>query len=154
MNLFDTKELSRNEKLKKSKSVTANLTQWAIDYLNSNGFICHRSNNFPSQRITRKPVVINAFDALRKPLEIKYDAVEIHFKKNNIKNTVLDISGFRDDGVHIELEVKTGKDTLSETQIERIATIKKHGGISFAFQDKETFMLQIKPYIKPKPLAF
>jgi hypothetical protein len=153
--LFKTpKQLSRNEKLRKSKKVTADLTSECIDYLNANGFICHRSNNFPSQRITRKPIVINAFDATGKPLVIKYEEVNINYKKNNIKNTILDISGFRNDGIHTELEVKSGKDELSDEQIKRIKDIKAAGGISFAFKDKESFLWQIKPFIKPRALAF
>lgn len=150
----DAKELSRKDKLKKSKAFTASLTVFAIDYLNANGFVCHRSNNTPSTRITKKPVIIKAFDKDGKPIEIKYDEVSINFKKGNIKATILDISGVRNDGVHTELEVKTGKDSLSEAQIDRIKTLKSFGAISFAFSDKETFLLQIKPFVPSKKLAF
>lgn len=156
--LFKTApDLSRNEKLKKSKKVSADLTQWAIDYLNnSNQFLVHRSNNTPSTRIVKKPKVFNAFDKVGNPITFKYDEVEIFFKKGNIKKTILDISGFslNNNATHIELEVKTGKDSLSEGQIKRIEDIKAAGGISFAFNDKESFLWQIKPFIKQKPLAF
>lgn len=154
-NLFgDTKELSRKDKLKKSKALTASLTIFAIDYLNDNGFVCHRSNNYPSQRIVKKEMIFNAFDKDGNPIQHKYLDVQISFKKGNIKQTILDISGVRWDGLHTELEVKTGKDQLSEAQLDRIKTLKSFGAISFAFSDKETFLIQINPYLKPKELAF
>jgi hypothetical protein len=152
-----TKELSRNEKLRKSKKVTADLTQWAIDYLNdSNQFLVHRSNNTPSTRIVKTPKIFKAFDKDGNPITFEYDEVEIFFKKGNIKKTILDISGFCLDGkaTHIELEVKTGKDSLSEGQIKRIEDIKSAGGISFAFKDKESFLWQIKPFVRERKQAF
>lgn len=162
-NLFGIPEKTRRERLIKSRRDTTDLTKDVIEWLNATQqFKVHRSNNFPSQRITRKPVIVNAFDSTGKPIEIKYDQVEIHFKKNNIKEKILDISGFvlpyngNDSiaGHHIELEVKTKKDTLSEGQIERIHQVKRAGGISFVFDTMETFLLQIKPFIVEKKLAF
>jgi len=150
----DQKELSKADKLKKAKKITADLTNFAIDYLNNSGiFMVHRSNNTPSTRISKQEKVFKAFDENGNPIEFKYMDVSINFKKGNIKDTILDISGIRNDGVHIELEVKTGKDTLSDNQIERIRLLKSFKGISFAFKDKETFLLQIGPYMK-RELAF
>lgn len=156
MDLFETQpELTRHEKLLKAKKVTADLTRWAIDYLNNSGvFKVHRSNNFPGQRLVKKEAIVNAFDKNGNPIEIKYDKIEIHFKSNNIKNTILDISGFRSDGVHTELEVKTAKDKLSDEQIKRIKDIKNAGAISFSFSDRDTFLMQIKKYMIDKPDAF
>lgn len=164
-NLFgsDKGPLTRQEKMKISRKATTDLTKDVINFLNkSMQFQVHRSNNFPSPRITRKPVVIDLFDAVGNPVHIEYDDVKIHFKSNNIKETILDISGFvlpyngntHLAGIHIELEVKTGKDELSEGQIKRIKDIKAAGGISFVFDSMQTFLYQIKPYMVEKKLAF
>jgi hypothetical protein len=60
----------------------------------------------------------------------------------------LDIAAIQfDTGRYFELEVKTGADKLSPGQIERIKQIKAANGIAFAFSDKETFLLQIEPYM-------
>lgn len=154
-NLFGKPELTRTEKMRAARKGTTDLTAWAINYLNNTGvFHVHRSNNFPSQRITKKEVVVNAFDEFGKPIEIKYEKVDIHFKSNNIKETILDISGFRADGIHFEAEVKTGKDKLSEGQVKRIKDITNSGGIAFWFTDKVNFMAQIEKYIIEKKYAF
>lgn len=164
--LFGTNEqqLSRADKMRITRKATTDLTKWAIDWLNdSKQFQCHRSNNFPSQRITRKQEIFKAFDRAGKPIEFKYEKVEIHFKANNITEKILDISGFvlpynNNDhlaGKHFEIEVKGSKgDTLSTGQKKRIADIKAAGGISFVFDNEETFLLQIKQYMVDKKLAF
>lgn len=173
MDLFETKpELTRHQKLLKSKQHTAELTKWAIDFLNNSGqFQVNRSNNFPSPRITRGKATFKYFSILGNvetktdhwaEITFEYDDVDIHFKKGNIKETILDISGFvlpyngNDKWVskHIELEVKTGKDSLSDGQIKRISDINKSGGISFHFSNKETFLLQIKKFMVERKLAF
>lgn len=139
----NAKELTSKEKLIKSRKVTTDLTKWAISYLNENGFIAWRQNNIPS---TRSEITLKA-DGTK---ETKF-----HFKKNNITFKLLDIAAInKETGVYYELELKTGTDKLSEGQKERIEALKKANAISFAFKDKETFILQIKPYIKPRPLAF
>lgn len=159
----NTKELSRSEKAKKSRKVTSDLTRWAIDFLNdSQQFQVNRSNNFPSPRITKSKTVFEYIDQEGNPQKFEYDEVSIHFKKGNIKESILDISGFvlpyngNDSlaGKHIEIEVKTGKDSLSEGQIKRIEDIKKAGGISFMFDSKDSFMHQIRPFMVEKKLAF
>lgn len=156
--LFDDGKIdnvSRADKMRIARKKTNELTKWAIDWLNeSQQFQVHRSNNFPSQRITRKWEVFKAYDKTGKPVEFKYEKVEIHFKANNITEKILDISGFRKDGLHFEIEVKTGKDALSEGQLKRINDIKKSGGISFVFNDQQTFLMQMEKYILPKQYAF
>lgn len=164
MDLFETQpELTRHEKLLKAKKITAALTAWAIDFFNNSGqFQVNRSNNFPSQRITRTKEVFKYRDSNNDEQSFEYEKVEIHFKKGNIKETILDISGFvlpyngndKWASKHIELEVKTGKDSLSEGQIKRISDITKAGGISFYFSNKETFLLQIKKFMVDRKLAF
>lgn len=143
-NLFgNTKELTSKEKLIKSRKATTDLTKWAISYLNDNGFIAWRQNNIPS---TRSEITLKA-DGTK---ETKF-----HFKKNNITFKLLDIAAVnKETGVYFEIELKTGTDKLSEGQRERIESLKKANAISFAFKDKETFLIQIKAFIKPKPLAF
>lgn len=142
--LFEVKELSRNEKLKKSRKITTDVTKWAIDYLNDSGqFIAWRQNNIPSTRseITIKP------DGSK---ETKF-----HFKKNQITFKLLDIAAVqKETGKYCEFEVKTGADKLSTGQIERLQSLKNAGAISFAFSDKETFIHQIKPYLIDRKLAF
>ena len=84
------------------------------------------------------------------------------FRKNNVKEKILDISGIvlpynGNDlwaGKHFEIESKVGNDSLSEGQAERIKLIKSAGGISFVFSDWETFMFQIKKYMVDRKLAF
>lgn len=162
--LFKTpKQLSRNEKTKKSRAATSDLTLWAINYMNDSGqFRVHRSNNTHPPIIKRSKKEFNAFDINGKPIVFTYDSVEIMYKRNSIKQKILDISGVvlpyngNDNlaGHHIECEVKTGSDSLSEGQSERIALLKKAGAISFVFDSKETFLIQIKKFMVSKPLAF
>lgn len=156
--------LTRSDKMRISRKKTTELTKWAIDWMNeTKQFQVHRSNNFPSPRITRKPIVIDAYDKCGKPIQIKYEKVDIHFKSNNIIESILDISGFvlpyngndKWASKHVEIEVKGSKgDTLSDGQKKRIADIKAAGGISFVFDNEETFLLQIQPYMVDKKLAF
>jgi hypothetical protein len=159
----EVKQYSRAEKMKISRKVTTDLTKDAIKYLNDTmQFQVHRSNNFPSPRITRQQALFEAFDIEGNPVKFEYEKVDIHFKSNNITEKILDISGFvlpynGNDlwaGKHFEIEVKTGKDSLSEGQLKRIADIKAAGGISFVFDSMETLHIQIKPYLVEKKLAF
>jgi hypothetical protein len=142
--LFDSKDLTSKEKLIKSRKITTNLTKWAIDYLNdSEQFICWRQNNIPSTRseTTFKP------DGTKD--------VKFHFKKNNVTFKLLDIAAVnKATGQYFELEVKTGKDKLSPGQQDRINALKLANAVSFAFSDKETFLIQIKPYLLPRKPAF
>jgi len=155
-NLFSIPELTRKEKMVKSRKLTTDLTKDVIKWLNDTGqFHVHRSNNFPSPRITRTPMEYDCYNKEGQPVTFKYEKVDIHFKSNNIKEAILDISGFTTDTArHIELEVKTKNDTLSDAQATRIKAIKEAGGISFVFDTMETFLFQIKPFIKEWPLAF
>lgn len=161
-NLFNLKEHTRSEKMKVSRGATTDLTREAIDWLNNTQqFHVNRSNNFPSPRITKTKAVFKYQDSNDDEQTFEYDDVKIHFKKNNIKEAILDISGFvlpynsnRYYGRHLEIEVKTGKDSLSEEQILRIATIKAAGGISFVFDSMETLKIQIKPFMVEKKMAF
>lgn len=161
--LFGKPELTRQEKGKKTRKVTSDLTKDAIDYLNqSMQFKVHRSNNIPSPILKREIGYIDAFDQQGQPKKYEYEKITTMFRKHNVKEKILDISGIvlpynGNDiwaGHLIEIEVKTGKDTLSEGQIERINLIKEAGGISFVFSDWETFLFQIKKYMVPRKLAF
>lgn len=136
--------LSKKEKLIKSRKATTDLTKWVIEYLNnSESFIAWRQNNIPS---TRTEVVFKA-DGTKD--------TKFHFKKNNIKFKLLDIAAVHiETGKYCEFELKTGSDKLSEGQKERIESLKKANAISFAFNDKESFLWQIKHFIKERPLAF
>lgn len=159
----ELKQPSRAEKMKISRKATTDLTKDAIKYLNDTlQFQVHRSNNFPSPRITRKEAIFEAFDKDGNPVVFKYEKVDVHFKSNNITESILDISGFvlpyagNDHlaGKHVELEVKTKKDTLSEGQVKRIADVKAAGGIAFVFDSMETLKIQIKPFLMERLLAF
>jgi hypothetical protein len=150
-----SKQLSRSEKMKISRKATTDLTFQIIKWLNDSGqFRVHRSNNFPGQRIVRKKMVYSCFNSKGEPVDFEYDSVEIFFKANNIKETILDISGFilpyngnvNLAGKHLEIEVKTGKDSLSDGQIQRINDVSAAGGVSFVFDSMETFLIQIKKY--------
>lgn len=158
-----TPDLSRSEKTKKSRAETSDLTLWAINYMNDSGqFRVHRSNNTHPPIIKRSKKEFNYFDEDGRSFVFIYDHVEIMYKKNSIKQNILDISGVvlpyngNDNlaGHHIECEVKTGSDSLSEGQSERIALLKKAGAISFVFDSKETFLIQIKKFMVDKKLAF
>lgn len=142
--LFKTApNLTSKEKLIKSRKKTTDLTKWCISYLNDNGFIAWRQNNIPS---TRSEVTVKA-DGTK---ETKF-----HFKKNNITFKLLDIAAVQiETGIYCEIELKAGSDKLSEGQKERLQSLKKANAICFAFYDKETFMHQIKPFVKDRPLAF
>ncbi len=155
--------ISRSQKMLNSRKITSSLTVWVINYLNDSGqFHVHRSNNIASPIIKREMAYIDAFDENGNPKKFPYEKITTMFKKGNIKETILDISGFvlpynnNDEwaGKHIELEVKTGKDSLSDEQIKRIENICDAGGISFAFNSKEMFLYRIKPYMVERKLAF
>jgi hypothetical protein len=161
--LFGKPELTKAEKTKASRKITGDLTREVIDWLNdTQQFKVHRSNNIPSPIIKREQGVISAFDEQGKPKDYFYEKITTMFKKNTIKDKILDISGIvlpyngndHIAGHLIELEVKTGKDELSEGQAERIKMIKAAGGISFVFSDWTTFIVQITPYLTEKKLAF
>lgn len=161
--LFGSPEHTRQQKSKASRKVTSDLTKEVIDWLNdSMQFKVHRSNNIPSPIIKRETDYIDAWDEYGNPKKYEYTKVTTMFKKNNVKEKILDISGFvvpynGNDawaGHHIEIEVKTGTDSLSEGQTLRIQSIKKAGGISFVFDSMHTFLFQIKPYMVERKLAF
>lgn len=161
--LFGRPELTRQQKGKASRKVTSDLTKQVIDWLNASmQFRVHRSNNIPSPIIKREMAYIEAFDQYGNPKKFEYERITTMFKKHNVKEKILDISGIvlpyngndHIAGHLIEIEVKTGKDSLSEGQVERIKMIKEAGGISFVFSDWNTFMFQIKPYMMERKLAF
>lgn len=159
----DKPDLTRQQKTKASRKATADLTMWAINFLNdSMQFRVHRSNNTHPPIIKREKRKFEAFDADGNPIVFEYTHVDLMYKKNSIKQKILDISGIvlpyngndKWAGKHCEFEVKTGDDSLSEGQKERIALIKKAGGISFVFDSKETFLMQIKPFMVEAKYAF
>lgn len=137
-------DLTRSEKTKISRKATNTLTAYCIDYLNKSGaFIAWRQNNIPS---TRSETIIKADGTT----ETKF-----HFKKGQIKFKLLDIAAVQiGTAKYFELEVKTGKDTLSEGQRLRITELNKSGAVAFVFDSKETFLMQIKKHLDNKPLAF
>lgn len=143
--LFKTpKQLTKREKLVKSRKKTTDLTKEIIQWLNdSEQFIAWRQNNIPS---TRTEIII-------KPDGTK--DTKFHFKKNNVTFKLLDIAAVHiETGKYCEFELKTGTDKLSEGQKERLQSLKKANAICFAFYDKETFMHQIKPFIRERKPAF
>lgn len=139
-----TAKEARNAKTKRSRQATNDFQKWCVDYLNdSREFEVHRQNNIPST-ITEIKILSDGTTETK-----------TFHRANTIKKTVLDIGGFRlSDGRHLEIEVKTGKDTLSKDQKERLALLQKAGAISFVASDRETFKLQIEKYMVPKKLAF
>lgn len=159
----EVKVLSRSEKTKKSRKATSELTKWAIDFLNDSGqFIAHRSNNAHPPLIKRTKKEFKAFDENGKPIIFNYEQVEVFYKQHSIKQKILDISGVvlpyngneKWAGKHLECEVKTGDDSLSDGQKERISALTKAGAISFVFDSEETFLIQIKKFMVNKEYAF
>jgi hypothetical protein len=151
-----TKDLSRMDKLRASRKVTNDFQRWVLDYLNSTGdFKVWRNNNIPSTRHQVIKEVIKAFDANGNPIEIVTEHVKVNFKKNQKTVSTFDIIGFRiKDGLHLEIEIKTGKDQLDHEQKLHMNDLQASGCISFATGNKQMFLVQIKPYIEEKPLPF
>lgn len=156
MNLFDQKELSRADKMRISRKITNKLTSDAIDWLNSTGhFTVHRQNNIPSTRLANEEKQIEGKLANGQLVTVIAVIPVVYHKKNQKEFALLDIAGYRlSDGKHVEIEVKSGKDTLSSDQKERIEMLKKAECISFAFSDMETLRIQIKPFMADPKLAF
>ena len=154
--LFEVKELSRHEKLKKSRKITTDLTRFVIDYLNATGqFKCWRNNSIPSTRHEVVTDVIKAFDADGNPIEIVTEHVKVHFKRSQKTVSTLDVIGVRLwDACHVEIEIKTGKDKLDPEQAEHLADLQKAGCVSFVVADEQSFLIQIEKYLKPRELAF
>lgn len=149
MDLFETKpELTRHQKLVKSRKITTDLTKKIIDYLNNSGcFKVWRNNNIPSTRHEIVEEIIQAFDKDGNPIEIKTQHVKVNFKRSQKTVSTLDIIGFRlVDGLHIEIELKTGKDRLDADQQSHLNDLQKAKCISFATSDFEMFLIQIEPY--------
>lgn len=156
MDLFGSAELSRSDKMRISRKATNKLTADAIAWLNdTQQFTVHRQNNIPSTRLSKKMIEVpGLYDKDGKPFPFSYEEVTVSFKSNQKQFALLDIAGFRKDGLHIEIEVKTGHDTLKQDQKDRIKSIKEAGGISFAFSDMEMLKLFIQPYLEERKLAF
>lgn len=164
--LFNSKELTRKEKMSKSRKITTDLTRDAINYINdTKQFIVHRQNNIPSTRLAKEidaaePLnkdgeAITVYDIDGKPVEIFTEQLKTYYKKNQKEFALLDIAGFRiSDGVHLEIEVKTGKDKLKQDQKDRIKSIRDTGGISFAFSDMKMLKILIEPYLQQYKPAF
>lgn len=149
------KELTRQEKLKKSRKITTDLTRKIIDWLNDTGyFIVWRNNSIPSTRHEVVKETINAFDKDGNPIEILTEYVKVHFKKNQKTISTLDIIGYRSDNVHTEIEIKTGNDKLDKEQKEHLSNLQKAGCVSFATSDFNSFKEQIKPFLFEKVNAF
>lgn len=119
-----------------SRAATGALTGAVINFLNMSGFKVWRNNNIPS---TVQKVQINPDGSKQ---------ISQRYKAGMIKVATLDIIGFRKrDGAHVEIEIKSGKDSLSKEQREHLAELQKAGCISFAVKDFDTFREQIKPYL-------
>lgn len=156
-NLFGvTKELTRTEKLRKSRKATNEFQKWVIDWLNDSGqFKVWRNNNIPSTRHQIVTNVIHAFDKEGNPIEIITEHVKVNFKKNQKTVSTFDVIGFRKkDGLHLEIEIKVGKDTLDTDQKDHMNDLHTSKCVSFAVGDKYTFEQQISRWMDAKTLAF
>lgn len=100
---------------------TNQTTQAIIRYLNYNGFVVWRNHN-----------------------GAVYDPKREVFRKNptSLKG-VFDIIGFREsDGKHIEIEVKTGRDKMSEEQLWHLTKLKSSNCICLVVKDYYDFEKQ------------
>lgn len=98
-------------------------TQAILRYLNYNGFTAWRNNS-----------------------GAVYDPKRKVFRKNptSLKG-VFDIIGFRDsDGKHIEVEIKTGRDRMSEDQKWHLTRLQASNCIALIVKDFDDFEKQIK----------
>lgn len=152
--LFGRPELTRQEKLKKSRKITTDLTKDAMDYLNKTGcFKVWRNNNIPSTRIYKEKEWLDGETEDGKTVRVLVEIPKVAFKSKQIKVSTFDIIGFRlIDGMHVEIEVKT-KDQLDDDQKEHLTDLKKASCISFVISDMYTLKVQIEPFLKRK-LAF
>ena len=90
--LFGNEELSRTDKMRKSRRNTTDLTKEAVEYINNTGqFSVLRSNNIPSYRTQKVTKTLNAFDENGDLFVYEYETIEIHHKRANIKEAILDI---------------------------------------------------------------
>lgn len=165
-NLFNIKEYSRAEKMRIARDLTNKLTREAINYLNSTGqFKVHRQNNIPSTRLANEDkeiegkLIVNGV-VTDQVVKVMANIPVVYHKKGQKEVALLDIAGFSlpigDDpgGLHVELEVKRGSDTLKDDQAERIKEVTKSGGISFVFTSMEDLKIKIKPFLRQRPPAF
>lgn len=156
-NLFgNSAELSKKERLQKSRKLTNEFQKYVKDWLNKTGqFKVWRNNNIPSTRHEVIVEEIHAFDAEGNPVIIRTEHVKVNFKKNQKEVSTFDLIGFRiKDGKHLEIEIKTGKDRLDDEQKKHMNHLRASGCISFAVGDKNTFLTVIAPFVEEKPLAF
>lgn len=104
---------------------TNQTTQAIIRYLNYNGFVVWRNNNGAVYDVKRKV-----------------------FRKNQTSlKGVFDIIGFRQsDGKHIEIEVKTGKDKMSEEQLWHLTKLKASNCICLVVKDYDDFEQQFNKF--------
>jgi hypothetical protein len=102
------------------------LTAFVIQYLNLHGFKVWRCNNMGV-----------------------YDAVKGIYRKNpNALRGVPDVTGYRKkDGCFVGIEVKAGKDKLSEFQNYFISHASEHNCICFAIWSGDEFLEKIKPHL-------
>ena len=162
MDLFNSKELSRSDKMKATRKLTNKLTAEAIDWLNSTGqFLVHRQNNIPSTRLAQEAkTMMGKVVATGDMVEVEVVIPVVYHKKGQKEFALLDIAGVtlpyqgRPGGIHCEIEVKYGSDTLKPDQKERIKSIQDAGGISFSISSMETLKLQVKKYMVEPGLAF
>lgn len=150
------KQLSRQDKMRKSRKLTNEFQAFVINFLNDTGqFKVWRNNNIPSTRHEVVKEVINAYDKDGNEIEIITEHVKVNFKKNQKTVSTFDLIGYRiSDGLHLEIEIKVGKDKLDEDQQSHMNDLQKSGCISFATGSKETFLLQIEKYMVEKALMF
>lgn len=94
-NLFSDKpDLTRQQKTKASRKATSDLTLWAINFLNdSMQFRVHRSNNTHPPIIKREKKRFTYLDENHIQQFFEFEEVTMFYKKNSIKQKILDISG-------------------------------------------------------------
>jgi len=112
---------------KKAKPNTNNLTKSIVSWLNYNGFVAWRNNN-----------------------NSVYSVKQQVFRKNPLQKLgVFDIIGFRkSDGKHIEIEIKTGRDRISDSQINHLNELCLNNCIGFVVNDFDGFIFCIRNYLK------
>lgn len=123
--LEDIKKVKGSNK-KPAKSVKAtstnDLTQLALRMFKMKGFKAWRQNNGGV-----------------------YDAKIKGYRRNSSTPGISDVLGFhRQTGQFLACEIKTGKDTLSNEQIEFLNDVKLSGGIAIVVRSSEDLELFIK----------
>ena len=115
------------QKKKPVKTNTNNLTLNIVNYLNYNGFLPWRNNNGAVYSVKKQTFIKNKYHKLG----------------------IFDICGFRkSDAKHLEIEIKTGKDILSDFQIIHLQELKDAGCVAFVAHSIDEFITLINQYLK------